>query len=294
MKVDILKDYRYNIKIMTKYTDQITYIQQDLSFGEIFTTNAFPIIQNKHPIQYRAFNKFDHEHYKYPSLPLFLGIDDIDVDNINVNVLRLLISEPKYANDIYLPKELMSIKDFILSKYNYWFHLFNNFTPYIYLTVRTITDIDNNNHETAKVWHVDGFQGTRINRHLPEQSILWSNILPTEYLLQPFDLEDFDYSKYNVHNYFDFHAKQENIYVGEEKGSYVIDPYTIHRATNKPLPQNKKRVMIRITFSQVEIPDHTNTINPMLPKTYCYRDDVRNNLTDCFHYMGVSKGFKTL
>ena len=42
----------------------------------------------------------------------------------------------------------------------------------------------------------------------------------------------------------------------------------------------EKRIFIRLNVSPVEIADHTNTVNPMLPRVYEKRTDVRDTLAD--------------
>ena len=207
-------------------------------------------------------------------MPLYLGKQKINIKNVQVNCCRLLIRKND-SNIVHLPKECLFAKDFILNYINYH----NQFYPknkncFIYLTIRT-TEKDCY-YKNSCTWHVDGFQGAKIDRHIPEQGIIWSNVNPTEFLMQPFYLAGLDSAKHDIHDYLNKNGNEGMAYKGVENGVYLITPYNVHRACEKNI--NKKRVLIRINFSPVEIQDYTNTDNPMLPMKYNYREDIRDHL----------------
>lgn len=257
------------------YTKFVEYIPAVFSTGESFDIPKYDRlkIDSLHPSYNDALSNFDLNRYRYPYLPLFLGIYNFDITNINVNCLRLLIHTP-YSNKIHLPYEILFTKDFILNQIVYHNqHYSINKKCFIYLTIRT-SDGDYY-YKTAKIWHVDGFQGSRISRHIPEQDIIWSNINPTEFLMQPFFINEIDCSKYDIADYFDRNANG-SVYSGVENGIYLITPYNIHRVTKKC--NSEKRIFIRLTFSPIEIEDPTNTINPMIRTDFPPRRDVRDFL----------------
>lgn len=257
-----------------KYTDSVTYIQQPLTCGEVVTLKSkFRLcIDPDHPSYSDANQVFNTERYKYPYLPLYLGQYHIPTDNINVNVLRLLIKRPD-NNTIHIPTEVLPFKDFIVDQINYHQQYYSsNKDCFVYITIRT-TEPNQCYYETAKEWHVDGFQGSRIKPHLIEQDIIWCNVNPTEFTLTPMFLENINVSKFNVLDYMNRSVEGQS-YSGVENGVYVVTPYNIHRVTNQPF--TKKRVFVRLTFSPVIIDDATNTPNPMLPQETSDREDIRN------------------
>lgn len=258
-----------------KYTDSVKYLNQPLSDeGFIFDVPHSPrlLIDKYHPSYSDTDDdEFNIERYKYPYLPLFLGTYDIDVDSVNVNVLRLLIKTP--GSVVRLPLELQPVKSFISDQINYHRqHYPNNKDCFVYVTVRT-TEPNQCYYETAKDWHVDGFQGSRIDRHKIEQDFIWSNVNPTEFTLTPMFLENLNVTKFNVLEYMN-QSVEGQVYSGVERGVYVVTPYNIHRVSHKPFTE--RRVFIRLTFSPVPIIDQTNTPNPMLPQETTTREDIRN------------------
>jgi hypothetical protein len=282
---------------MQDYIKGVTYVKQELTNSNKGTAVEYMKrlqIDPMHP-SYRDHREvFSHEGYKYPYMPLYLGQYNIDVDKVNVNVLRLIIRTNNRGCTLALPVELEPLRDFICAQINYHNQYYpTNADSYIYITVRTR---DKDCNKNSKTWHVDGFQGSRIDRHLPEQDIIWSNINPTEFLLQPFYLDGMNPSKHDVNQYFDDNANENMAMSGLENGVYMCTPYNVHRACNDTF--DKKRVFIRLTFSPVLIQDSTNTYNPAFPKGvfdgYDNRDDVRNHLWKYEIDETMNNGFKSI
>lgn len=262
-----------------KYTDKITYVTQTLSTGESYKLDYYNRlkIEPQHPSYYDSTLNFDKTKYKFPYLPLHIGNYKFTQDFINdynVNVLRLLIRLNDRNKPINLPMELLPLKDYINEQINYHYNYFTKKRDcYIYLTVRC-TD-DEVFYQTAQQWHVDGFQGDRIENHIIDQEIIWSNTNPTEFSMTPMFCDGLNPSKHNIHDFFD--GKVNSYFTGVDDGIYLLTPYNVHRAN---LNTGGKRVFIRLTFIDIMIEDHTNTINPMLPFKYGDRKDVRNFLRD--------------
>ena len=162
-----------------------------------------------------------------------------------------------------------------------------NNKPYIYITVRT-TD-GNCYYQTAQDWHVDGFQGSSADRHIPEQDIVWSNCNPTEFSIQPMFCEGLNPSKHSIVNFFNTNINNDDVYTGVPNGVYLLTPYNIHRVSVEPFLQ--KRVFVRLTFSPVPIIDATNTPNPCIEVEERYRRDVRDFLWDYKCDEFVNSGF---
>src|SRR5574343_233999 len=204
---------------MQDYTKKITYLQQELTNGEAMpmTNTKRLCIDPTHPSYSAHSQVFSHDGFKYPYLPLYLGKYDIDVSKVNVNVLRMLIRMNNRRLNFGIPKELEALSEFVETQANYHRQYYpSNADCYIYITVRR-TERGDCYYANSQSWHVDGFQGARVNRHLPEQDIVWSNVNPTEFLLQPFYLDGLDASKHDVNHYFATNADDNMAYRSEER-----------------------------------------------------------------------------
>ena len=211
---------------MQDYIKGVTYLEQELTEGESFEFDNYKrlLIEHNHPSYFDQCFNFDQSKFKYPYLPLHLGEFNIDIpEDYDVNVLRLLIHDPHFGEQdtFHLPKELEIFKDFILQNTNYHREFYSsNKDPYIYITVRSTSDSCYYNN--SRTWHIDGFQGSRIDRHLIEQDIMWCNKNPTEFLNQPMFVENLNPTKYDINSYFDENADEKYTYKGKENNSYLL------------------------------------------------------------------------
>lgn len=259
------------------YTSTVRYIKDpDLFTGgkQVFTPLSEPRrkVDPDSPVYARAARDFTQSEYKYPAPPVFLGAFDITPPAYSIYALRLLISGPG-SGDYVIPDRLAFLKDYISSCAAYQAQFFPDYLGrFVYLTVRSGEVLTNRDDE----FHVDGFQGISIPRHIPEQNYLWVSSHPTLFSLQPYFVEQLDPAKHNFHSYFEAHTDKRNLYSGVEKGVYIVDPYHVH--ARPKLPEGMKRTAIRLTFSPVEIRDDSNTVNPWLPRGPYNRNDVRNTL----------------
>lgn len=266
---------------MQNYISSLTYLEQNLTDGEVLKCPEYHrfIIDPHHPSYRDSEIDFTQEKFKYPYIPLYLNdcvIPQVEHKDFNVNVLRLLIRENNSHADIHLPKELLCFKDFILDNINYHRQYYSvNKDCFIYITVRT-SNYEELFYKNSTEWHIDGFQGSRIKRHIIEQDIFWCNKNPTQFLLQPMFCEHLDPSKHDINNFFESNAKDEYIVDTFTNKVYLATPYNIHRVNKSHFDGN--RVFVRLNFSPVEIEDFTNTINPMLKRVYPERRDVRDFL----------------
>lgn len=260
------------------YTNTVKYISPTiLTTGEVNKLWFLP--RPETDFASRHFECFNHKFYKQVIVPPFVKhfpINSEALEQSNVNVLRLLLKDSNSA-DIALPNELLIFKNLILHCCNHYAKIFPDlYTNFLYLTVRT-TD-NENYYKNSSDWHVDGFQGSRIARHKPELNFIWCNKFGTEFAVEPYNVDDFDYSKYNINSYFRDNTVGNDIMKSEPECIYMMDPYMVHRAPQGDFPE--KRVFLRLNVSPVEIEDWTNTVNPMLPKFYEKRTDVRDLLAD--------------
>lgn len=277
---------------MQNYISNITYIKNELSFGEIIDCPHYDriLIDPSHPSYNDSLINFNQEKFKYPYIPLFLGDHIIpDIESHNINVLRLMIRINDHNAMLHIPKELLSLKDFIVQQVNYHRQFYSiNKNCFVYITVRSST-YDEIFYKNSSTWHIDGFQGSRIERHIIEQDFFWCNKSPTQFLLQPMFCENLNSSKHDINDFFERNADDKFMIEAQPNKIYAVTPYNIHRVKIEPF--DGKRVFIRINFSPVEIEDHTNTINPMLVREYQYRRDVRDFLREYHINEKVDSGF---
>lgn len=261
-----------------RYTDTITYHQDERLFtGDAirFSTpeKAMPSKEvPNNPVYKRAHDIFNQEAYMYPAPPIFLGKRQVTLPNDDIYALRLLIKEPK--SDFIIPQRMAFLKAIIQESASYQQSHFPDFEDrFAYLTVRSGA-LKSVNEDR---FHVDGFQGISVPRHIPEQNYVWADSYPTTFSLQPYFVEQLDPAQHNFQDYFDEHTKNSNLFSVEAEGLYIIDPYHVH--ARQIIPEGTQRSFFRICYSPVEIRDDTNTPNPYLPRDPYNREDIRNQLT---------------
>lgn len=110
-------------------------------------------------------------------------------------------------------------------------------------------------------WHVDGFS-TKIP-HLPEQNYVWASTQPTEFISRPFTVpDDFDPRVHNLHHYIqDYVATNAPVVQLKPRRTYILDPYVIHRRPH--IPEKLWRTFVRVSFTDIEINDRNNHVNPV-------------------------------
>jgi hypothetical protein len=256
----------------------VSYVKEDIMKIDVPHYSRVKI-EPEHPSYEDAKLDFNQNKFKYPYVPLYLGsftIDNIE-KKMDENVLRLMIRENGENEPVFLPKNLLLFKDLILETINYHRQYYPvNKNAFIYLTVRSST-YDNLFYKNSSTWHIDGFQGSRMKKHIVEQNIFWCNKNPTEFLLQPFFCEGLNPSKHDINDFFENNADSKFILKTYENSLYCVNPYQVHRVSKEKF--EGKRIFVRINFSPVLIEDPTNSINPVFDK-YIFekRRDVRDFL----------------
>ena len=270
-----------------KYTGDIDYIQDsELAKATPAVFDAHPDTPAKfddgNPVYSRACQDFNQSAYMYPAPPVFMGPADIPFPDKSIYVLRLLIKMPGSA--FMLPAKIAFMKDFIAGCAAYQKAHFPDYDDrFVYLTVRSgaVKSVKDDSY------HVDGFQGISVPRHIPEQNYIWADTHPTMFALQPYFMAQLDPAIHNMQDFLHANTDPENIYQAQEKGLYIIDPYHVH--ARPPVPEGLKRAFLRVCFSPVEIRDDTNTPNPFLPRGPYNRQDIRNILDNpCAQYSNAS------
>ncbi len=260
------------------YTDKISYIKckalyegNPVSFS-VKENSCFTCTSSDSSVYTRATEIFSQDQYAFSSIPpLFLGKYDIDFPEEEIYALRYLIKQP--GSDFVIPQALSFLKEIIQSCASYQRKFFPDFDGrFVYITIRS--GIVKSTNEDS--FHVDGFQGLSVPRHIPEQNYIWADSYPTIFSLQSHFVEHLDPQRHNFHDYFNRHTRANTLVPALEKSVYIIDPYHIH--ARPYIPPNTMRSFLRICFSPVEIRDDTNMINKWLPRGPYNRDDIRNSL----------------
>lgn len=265
------------------YTSTVPYFTDDSLFAHgmyrfadtgaaLAETHA--CIAPENPMYTRAHTVFSQRYYAYPAPPVFMGVSDIAVPEEPVYALRLLIRLP--GSDFCVPERLRFLDGFIRRMSAYQAAYFPAYEDrFVYATVRSGPVRTSRDDE----FHGDGFQGISVPRHIPEQNYLWACSHPTLFSLQPYFIEHLDPAVHNIHTRLHRDTDMRNVYVGQEKGVYLIDPYHVH--ARQKLAAGLSRCVVRLTFSPVEIRDDSNTVNPLLPRGPYNRKDIRDALVDC-------------
>jgi hypothetical protein len=267
---------------MQDFSRKQTYIRTDIGDDDFIEHVPHDYhrlqIEPLHPIYRQTEYPFTETMYKFPSLPLFVGkyeLSEKDVERIDLNVLNLLIRENDPKAPVYLPRSADPIAPLVLQNINYHRQFFEaNADAFVYLTVR-VCDYETMYYRSSATWHVDGYQGARGVRQRVEQNMLWSNVNPTQFSVQPYFCEGINPRLHDINEFFDRNANEAYAFSAVENGIYFVNPYHVHRVCPKRF--DGKRVFVRVNFSPVVIEDPKNTINPRLPQyRFGDRADVRN------------------
>jgi hypothetical protein len=234
-------------------------------------------VQPAHPFYTYHDAPFDKERYRYSTLPVHLGPEEIkyDIDKV-VNVLRCPI---KQAGDrtLIVPDELAFLSDFITRCAIYETCFNDRFEDlFMHITVHAAR-VEAGETQRVGGFHVDGFQGHKfpIKREI-EHSYLWASVCGTEFCPQPFFLEHIDDSKYHMSFEMDKTARESNVVTLLPKNIYVFDPYMVHRSP--VIPENRERLLVRLTCEYQKLLDPNDTPNPGMRIPLPYKYDIRNSL----------------
>ncbi|MCD8562894.1 MAG: hypothetical protein LRY54_02320 [Alphaproteobacteria bacterium] len=259
------------------YTTKIKYYKDDSVFEDgpsHFSGDgqAASKVQPRSPVYSRASEVFNQETYMYPAPALYLGQHDLDVPEAEIYLLRFLIKAP--GTEFVIPAKIAFLQALIEQCAAYQKAYFPDYEDrFAYLTVRSGA-LKSVNEDA---FHVDGFQGISVPRHIPEQNYIWANSHPTLFSLQPYFVEPLDPAQHNFHDYFNAHTNKDAAYAINAKGVYIMDPYHVHARPD--IPEGTRRCFVRLCFSPVEIRDDTNTVNPWLVRGPYNREDIRNRLS---------------
>ena len=180
-----------------------------------------------------------------------------------MSVLDMPIKFP--GTDYYIPDNFLQLKETIQKIIDFEVQVNPDHQRkyFAYLTVHQ-SWVDVGNYQRRPGLHVDGFQGVeRPEKEEIEHSYLVSNAVPTVFTQQKFDVNNFDFSRYNIFSEFDRQNNQIEEYTAGENEIYMANAYSVHRSD---LAQKKVlRTFVRLTYS-VAIFDRLGlTDNPLFP-----------------------------
>lgn len=197
--------------------------------------------------------------YKYSATPENVDEISLSCPYEEQYILRMPIRVD--GKEYKIPREIEWVIPMLSKAMDYQKTIVNIEHSFCYVTVRH----GNVKSETDDEWHVDGFS-TKIS-HIPEQNYIWSDIFPTQFVVQSFSFpEDFDPLRYNVNHFLESQIDVNNIRSCENNHIYCLDPYILHRRPHIPI--ENKRTFVRISFVPIEINDINNTQNPLIPRQY--------------------------
>lgn len=118
-------------------------------------------------------------------------------------------------------------------------------------------------------WHLDGLQGNEVPVKRPgDVQFIWSDCMPTDFCVQPIDIDGLDMGRYNVFGWISRQVKTENIIKTEPNRLTMMNCYHIHRAV--PAQERVYRRFLRISYTCVPITSVTMTVNTDLKYNYEY------------------------
>jgi len=118
-------------------------------------------------------------------------------------------------------------------------------------------------------WHVDGMQGDEVPVKRPgDLTFVWSDVLPTVFAVQEFDVGGLDPSVHNVFDALGRQIKEENILPAEPFRIYAINSYHVHAATEAK--DRVYRKFVRLSYTYTPVTSVKMDVNPAIKYNYAY------------------------
>lgn len=165
------------------------------------------------------------------------GVSPLDLGNIDISCPEMMAYlylpiKMKDSDNIRLEPRLKVFEPLIYRA----FSVDNPTNKYVYLTAKKIY-VEAGSAGNRMGWHCDGFLTDDIN-------YIWSDMNPTEYCVQDFDIE----SHHSISmTQFNNQAKEENIISFANKSLVRMDQYVVHRVS--PKIQSGMRTFVKISIS---------------------------------------------
>lgn len=213
---------------------------------------------------------FDLQQFKIPRRPLSLGkipghealllVEDRGVPRVTDLPIRFP------GSNYRLPAELGQFESLVQRIANFESRINPRIHDeyYAYLTVHQ-GFVEAGARQRPSPCHVDGFQGARFPiKERCNHSYVISNAVPTNYYVQPFDLDQLDISKHNV--FWELNRQVElanavHVWQPEPYELILMDCYCVHRGA---VAANRVwRTFVRISFEVRKFDHIDNTHNPL-------------------------------
>ena len=244
------------------YSKNVQNYNTDLKLAAELLRFSFPIkVSRPDPdsaIYADADKHFDESVFATARKPIAVKPMSLMLPKDQQHILRMPLRH-KYVWNI--SADLRWLKPLFEAAESFQHSNFNTYKyPFVYLTVRH----GEQKEVATDVWHTDGFQGKRSERHIGEISYIWTSDAGTEWSCQGIDIpQTFDPAQ---HNFFSLFEQQKFVdtMISNPKTLYCFDSYSLHRKIAKP----GNRTMIRLTFSPVEIKDPNYSASPFFALKY--------------------------
>lgn len=118
-------------------------------------------------------------------------------------------------------------------------------------------------------WHIDGMQGDEVETKKPgDLTFIWSNVLPTRFANQGFDVADLNPSIHNVFSWLGKQVDEKNIFESKPYQIYAINPYHVHAGSEAT--KKVYRIFLRLSYTFTPVTSTKMTINPEIEYNYKY------------------------
>ena len=148
---------------------------------------------------------------------------------------------------------------------------------YWYLTIDQ--GLVDNHIKTLRLpgWHIDGLQGSEVPVKKPgDFQFIWSNVLPTEFCTQHFDVTGLDPLIHNVFNFLGKQVDPKNVYSFDDGDVVLMHCYHVHRAKELIGDVSVYRKFLRLSFTCTPITSTKMTVNDDIVYNYAIHTTTGN------------------
>lgn len=118
-------------------------------------------------------------------------------------------------------------------------------------------------------WHLDGLQGDEVPiKKAADLQFIWSDILPTTFTSQKFDVKGLNPSVHNVFNWVAKQIDKKKVIETQPFNIYAMNSYHAHRATEATERVHKH--FIRVSYTFIPVTSKRMTVNPEMKYNYEY------------------------
>ena len=137
---------------------------------------------------------------------------------------------------------------------------------YVYLTA-DFGLVEPNSTLRTPGWHCDGLQGDEVPvKKGSDFMTLWSAAIPTEYVIQPFDMHGVDISVHNIFNALALQVGERQVRQMRANCIYRCSSYLVHRSAVVAEPVQRR--FVRVSVSHIPVTSVKMTPNPDIEYGY--------------------------